>query len=57
MFASPIQKGKKQQQLLIQALIALEKEVKDVLGILGLMPSSSCAEVFNELKVFLCRPP
>nr|CAD1817730.1 unnamed protein product [Ananas comosus var. bracteatus] len=47
-------KGKKQQQSLIQALIALEKEVKDVLGILGLMPSSSCAEVFNELKVFLC---
>ncbi|XP_020082386.1 cysteine--tRNA ligase, chloroplastic/mitochondrial-like [Ananas comosus] len=43
-------KGKKQQQSLIQALIALEKEVKDVLGILGLMPSSSCAEVLQQLK-------
>ncbi|XP_072973383.1 cysteine--tRNA ligase CPS1, chloroplastic/mitochondrial-like [Typha angustifolia] len=43
-------KGKKQQQSLIQTLFALEKEVKDVLSILGLMPSSSCAAVLQQLK-------
>ncbi|KAM0941093.1 putative cysteine--tRNA ligase [Dioscorea sansibarensis] len=42
-------KGKKQQQPLIHALTALEKEVKDVLSTLGLL-SSTPAEVLNQLK-------
>jgi hypothetical protein len=37
--------GKKQQQALIVALLTLEKEVKAMLGILGLLPVSSIAEV------------
>ncbi|XP_078159783.1 cysteine--tRNA ligase CPS1, chloroplastic/mitochondrial-like isoform X1 [Carex rostrata] len=43
-------KGKKQQQALIVSLLALEKEVKEVLGILGLLPASSFAEVLTQLK-------
>ncbi|XP_010934677.1 cysteine--tRNA ligase, chloroplastic/mitochondrial isoform X1 [Elaeis guineensis] len=42
-------KGKRQQQL-IQGLRALEEEVKDVLSILGLLPSSSSAEILRQLK-------
>ncbi|XP_068667200.1 cysteine--tRNA ligase CPS1 homolog, chloroplastic/mitochondrial-like [Aristolochia californica] len=43
-------KGKKQQQALnIQSLVALEKEIKSVLSVLGLMASSSY-EVLKELK-------
>lgn len=40
-----LMQGKKQQQALIVTLLALEKEVKEVLGILGLLPTSSFAEV------------
>eukprot|EP00262_Sarcandra_glabra_P004317 TRINITY_DN15272_c0_g1_i1.p1 TRINITY_DN15272_c0_g1~~TRINITY_DN15272_c0_g1_i1.p1 ORF type:complete len:516 (-),score=81.35 TRINITY_DN15272_c0_g1_i1:400-1947(-) len=43
-------KGRKQQMPLIQSLIALEKEVKNVLSILGLMPASSYSEVLQQLK-------
>uniref|UniRef100_A0A1D1XYN9 cysteine--tRNA ligase n=1 Tax=Anthurium amnicola TaxID=1678845 RepID=A0A1D1XYN9_9ARAE len=43
-------KGKKQQLPLIQALTALEEEVKDVLNILGLMSSLTCSEVLQQLK-------
>ncbi|CAL9045638.1 unnamed protein product [Musa banksii] len=43
-------KGKKQQRPLILTLLALEKEVADVLGILGLLSGSSCAEVLQQLK-------
>ncbi|XP_068667206.1 cysteine--tRNA ligase, chloroplastic/mitochondrial-like isoform X2 [Aristolochia californica] len=43
-------KGKKQQQALnIQSLVALEKEVKNVLSVLGLMASSTY-KVMQELK-------
>ncbi|KAF8390111.1 hypothetical protein HHK36_024633 [Tetracentron sinense] len=42
---------KKQQQLsLIQSLVALEKEIKDILNILGLMSSSTYCEVLKQLK-------
>jgi len=50
------QQQKKQQQSQkqpadhIQALIALEAELKDKLSILGLMPPSSLAEVLKQLK-------
>ncbi|AQK94258.1 Cysteine--tRNA ligase 1 cytoplasmic [Zea mays] len=50
------QQQQKQQQLqkqpedYIQALIALETELKNKLSILGLMPSSSLAEVLKQLK-------
>ncbi|XXG47679.1 hypothetical protein AAC387_Pa02g2282 [Persea americana] len=44
-------KGKKQKQpLQIQSLVALEKEVKNVLTVLGLMSSSTCSEVLEQLK-------
>ncbi|XP_077222224.1 cysteine--tRNA ligase, chloroplastic/mitochondrial-like [Tasmannia lanceolata] len=44
-------KGKKQQQLVIvQSLIALKKEVENVLNILGLLPSSTYSEVLQQLK-------
>ncbi|KAF3328163.1 cysteine--tRNA ligase [Carex littledalei] len=48
-------KGKKQQQALIVTLLALEKEVKEVLGILGLLPTSSFAEVLKQLKDFALK--
>lgn len=40
-----LMQGKKQQQALIVTLLALEKEVNGVLGILGLLPTSSFSEV------------
>ncbi|MQM04408.1 hypothetical protein Taro_037197, partial [Colocasia esculenta] len=43
-------KAKRQQLPLAQALAALEKEVKDVLNVLGLMSSSTCSEVLQQLK-------
>ncbi|KAJ7943138.1 Cysteine-tRNA ligase [Quillaja saponaria] len=44
-------KLQKQQQLsLIQSLIEIEKEVKEVLNILGLLSSSSYSEVLQQLK-------
>ncbi|THU63228.1 hypothetical protein C4D60_Mb01t13520 [Musa balbisiana] len=42
-------KGKRQQKPLILTLFSLEKEVKDVLGVLGLL-DSSCTEVLQQLK-------
>ncbi|KAJ3690012.1 hypothetical protein LUZ61_019176 [Rhynchospora tenuis] len=48
-------KGKKQQAALIVALLGLEKEVKEVLGILGLLPTSSFAEVLKQLKDFALK--
>ncbi|XP_058092816.1 cysteine--tRNA ligase CPS1 homolog, chloroplastic/mitochondrial-like [Magnolia sinica] len=42
-------KNNQQQPSLIQSLIALEKEVKDVLNILGLMSSSTYSEVLKQL--------
>ncbi|KAG2709373.1 hypothetical protein I3760_05G235600 [Carya illinoinensis] len=42
---------KKQQQLsMIESLIAVDKEVKEVLNILGLLPSSTYLEVLEQLK-------
>ncbi|KAG6655777.1 hypothetical protein CIPAW_05G239800 [Carya illinoinensis] len=44
-------KQQKQQQLsMIESLIAVEKEVKEVLNILGLLPSSTYLEVLEQLK-------
>lgn len=43
-------KGKQQQQKLLKDLLLYEKEVKDVLGILGLMSSSACSEVLEQFK-------
>lgn len=43
-------KGKQQQQMLFKDLLLYEKEVKDVLGILGLMSSSACSEVLEQFK-------
>ncbi|XP_058082998.1 cysteine--tRNA ligase, chloroplastic/mitochondrial-like isoform X2 [Magnolia sinica] len=43
-------KTSEQQPLLIHSLIALEKEVKYVLNILGLMSSSTYSEVLSQLK-------
>ncbi|ONK71648.1 uncharacterized protein A4U43_C04F10890 [Asparagus officinalis] len=43
-------KGKQQQQRLFKDLIAYEKEVKEVLGTLGFMSSSTCSEVLEQLK-------
>ena len=43
--------GKQQQQRLFQDLIAYEKEVKDVLVVLGLMSSSACSEVIQGLRL------
>ncbi|KAF3328164.1 cysteine--tRNA ligase [Carex littledalei] len=50
-----LMQGKKQQQALIVALLALEKEVKEVIGILGLLPTSSFAEVLKQLKDFALK--
>ncbi|KAG0518408.1 hypothetical protein BDA96_09G172900 [Sorghum bicolor] len=44
------QQLQKQPEDYIQALIALETELKNKLSILGLMPSSSLAEVLKQLK-------
>ncbi|PWZ27148.1 Cysteine--tRNA ligase, chloroplastic/mitochondrial [Zea mays] len=44
------QQLQKQPEHYIQALIALEIELKNKLSILGLMPSSSLAEVLKQLK-------
>ncbi|RCV17397.1 hypothetical protein SEVIR_3G221900v4 [Setaria viridis] len=44
------QQSQKQPADHIQALIALEAELKDKLSILGLMPPSSLAEVLKQLK-------
>ncbi|KAK3148398.1 hypothetical protein QOZ80_3BG0294540 [Eleusine coracana subsp. coracana] len=44
------QQPQKQPEDHIQALIALETEMKDKLSILGLMPPSSLAEVLKQLK-------
>ncbi|XP_058109801.1 cysteine--tRNA ligase, chloroplastic/mitochondrial-like isoform X2 [Magnolia sinica] len=44
------QKQQLQQQLLIQSLVALEKEVKFILNILGLLASSSYSELLQQLK-------
>lgn len=49
-----LMQGKKQQQALIVTLLALEKEVNEVLGILGLLPTSSFAEVKTLGKKILC---
>ncbi|KAG0486583.1 hypothetical protein HPP92_008678 [Vanilla planifolia] len=43
-------KGKKQQQVLILSLLALEKEVKEVLLALGLSSSYNVSEVLQQLK-------
>lgn len=43
-------KAKQQQQKLFKDLLLYEKEVKDVLGILGLMSSSACSEVLEQFK-------
>ncbi|XXG62990.1 hypothetical protein AAC387_Pa05g1265 [Persea americana] len=44
-------KGKKQKQTLqIESLFALEKEVKIILTVLGLMSSSTCSKVLEQLK-------
>ncbi|KAJ3682459.1 hypothetical protein LUZ60_015032 [Juncus effusus] len=43
-------KGKKQQGALIVSLMDLEKEVKEVLGIIGLIPPSTFEQVLRELK-------
>ncbi|KAM7490534.1 hypothetical protein LguiA_033455 [Lonicera macranthoides] len=43
-------KGGKQHQSLAQSLIEIEKEVKKVLNILGLLSPSSYSEVLKELK-------
>ncbi|KAJ3706956.1 hypothetical protein LUZ61_010661 [Rhynchospora tenuis] len=48
-------KGKKQQQALIVSLLALEKEVKEVLCILGLLPASPTVEVLKQLKEFALK--
>lgn len=43
-------KAKQQQEKLFKDLLLYEKEVKDVLGILGLMSSSACSEVLEQFK-------